>query len=57
MLVLLGVSLAGFGLLGGCGSGGSSGGSVGTQPVSSTVTVTGTSGTVQQTATFTLTVN
>jgi len=59
MLVLLGVGLAGLGVLGGCGSAASSGGGGGggTQPVTSTVTVTATSGTLTQTATFTLTVN
>jgi N-acetylneuraminic acid mutarotase len=59
MLALLAVGLGGLGLLGGCGGGGSGGGSGGggTQPVTSTVTVTGTSGTLSSTATFALTVN
>jgi N-acetylneuraminic acid mutarotase len=58
MVVLLGVSAAGLGVLGGCGGAGSGGGGGGgSQPVTSTVTVTATSGTLQQTATFSLTVN
>jgi hypothetical protein len=61
MMALLAVSLGGLGLLGGCGGagsgGGSGGGGGGTQPVTSTVTVTGTSGMLSSSATFTLTVN
>jgi hypothetical protein len=52
MLVVLAV---GLGVLGGCGGAGSGGG--GTQPVTSTVTVTATSGLLTQSTTFTLTVN
>jgi N-acetylneuraminic acid mutarotase len=61
MLVVLAVSLAGVGLVNGCGSGssggGGGGGGGGTQPVTSTVTVTATSGALQQTTTFSLTVD
>jgi hypothetical protein len=63
MLVLLAVSVAGLGLLGGCGGAGSSGGggngggSGGSQLGTFLVTVTGTSGTLQQTTILTLTVN
>jgi hypothetical protein len=57
MLVLLAVGLAGLGAVGGCGGASSVGGGGGTQPVTSTVTVTATSGALQQTATFALTVN
>jgi N-acetylneuraminic acid mutarotase len=61
VLVVLAVGLVSVGLVNGCGSGGSSGsgggGGGGVQPVVSTVTVTATAGTLQQTATFTLTVN
>jgi hypothetical protein len=57
MLLLLAVSVAGLGLLSGCGATSSVGGSGGSQPVTSTVTVTGTSGSLSHTATFQLTVN
>lgn len=57
MLLLLAASLAGLGLLNGCGGGSSAGGSSTSQPTTSTVTVTASSGTLQHTATFTLTVN
>jgi N-acetylneuraminic acid mutarotase len=57
-MLLLAASLAGLGLLNGCGGGGSSaGGSSTPQSTTSTVTVTASSGTLQHTATFTLTVN
>ncbi len=57
-LVLLFV-FAGVGLLSGCGGGGTGGGGGGggTGPVTSNVTVTGTSGSIQQAATIMLTVN
>jgi hypothetical protein len=54
MLLLLMVGMVGLGLLGGCGGAGSGGGS---QPVTSTVSVVATAGSVQHTTTFTLTVN
>jgi N-acetylneuraminic acid mutarotase len=59
MLVLLAVSVAGLGLLNGCGGGGNSSGGTTTtiQPVTSTITVTATSGPLTHTATFSLTVN
>jgi hypothetical protein len=58
MLLLLAASLAGLGLLNGCGGGGSSaGGSSTPQSTTSTVTVTASSATLQRTATFTLTVD
>jgi N-acetylneuraminic acid mutarotase len=60
MLLLLAVSLAGFGLLTSCGGGAGSstgGGGGGSQPVTSTVTVTATSGSLTHTTTFLLTVN
>ena len=57
LMLLLGVSVAGFGLLSGCGGGSSGSGSSGTPPVISTVTVTATSGSLAHTATFSLTVN
>jgi N-acetylneuraminic acid mutarotase len=54
---LLGIAVMGIGLITGCGSGsgGETGG--GTTPVTSTVSVTATSGTLQQSVTLTLTVN
>lgn len=57
VLLLLAASLAGLGLLNGCGGGSSAGGSSTPQPTTSTVTVTASSGTLQHTAAFTLTVN
>jgi N-acetylneuraminic acid mutarotase len=51
MLLLLAVSVVGPGILNGCGANGPP------EPITSTVTVTGTSGSLQQTATLTLTVN
>ena len=60
MLLLLAVSVVGFGLLTSCGGGGSTssgGGGGGSQPVTSTVTVTATSGSLSHTTSFTLTVN
>jgi len=57
MLLLLAVGCAGLYVLNGCGSGSSGGGSPPVQPVTSTVTVTATSGSIQQTTTFSLTVN
>jgi N-acetylneuraminic acid mutarotase len=61
MLLLLAVSVVAFGLLTSCGGGGSAssgGGGGGSHSVTSTVTVTATSGTMpSRTTTFTLTVN
>lgn len=64
MLVLLAASLIGTAAVNGCGAGsnggpggGANGGGGGTPPVTSTVTVTATSGTLQQITTFTLTVD
>lgn len=54
MLLLLAVSVAGMGLLNGCG--GSSSIATSSQPVTSTVTVTATSGSLAHTAAFSLTV-
>lgn len=51
-LLLLAVSAAGFGLLGGCGGGAST-----PAPVTSTVTVTATSGSLAHSTAFSLTVN
>ena len=56
-MFLLGLSVAGFGLLSGCGGGSSGSGSSKPPPVISTVTVTATSGSLVHTATFSLTVN
>ena len=50
---VLAVSVAGLGLLSGCGGGGSSS----TQPVTSAITITATSGSLQHKTTLTLTVN
>ncbi len=57
-LMLL-IACAGLGLISACGGGGSSGGGGGggSTPTSSTVTVTATSGSIQQTTSFTLTVD
>jgi hypothetical protein len=55
LLLLLGVSLTGLGLLSACGS--SNSGPTGPQPVTSTVTVTATSGSLVHTTTFSITVN
>ena len=55
MLLLLAVSMASLGLLNGCG--GSSGGPPPIQPVTSTITVTATSGSLSHSTTFSLTVN
>jgi len=57
--LLLVVAYAGLGLLFGCGGGSSGGGSSSTPPAptTSTITVTATSGTLQETASITLTVN
>jgi hypothetical protein len=58
MLFLLAVSAAGLSLLSACGGGGTSGGGMPpVQPVTSTVTVTAASGSLQQSTTFALTVN
>jgi hypothetical protein len=57
LMLLLGVSVAGFGLLSGCGGGSSGSRSSEPPPVISTVTVTATSGSLVHTATFSLTVN
>jgi hypothetical protein len=54
LLLLLGMSLTGLGLLSGCGGGSSSGGS---QTITSTVTVTATSGALIHTTTITLVMN
>ena len=56
MLLLFAVAFAGLGLLNACGGGGSSGGTRST-PVTSTVTVTGTSGSLTHATTFSLTVD
>ncbi len=59
MLLLLAVSIAGMGLLTGCGlfgSGGSGGGSNPPEPITYTVTLTAKSGTLSHTSTFLLTV-
>jgi hypothetical protein len=57
MAVLLAAVLA-LGLMGGCGGGGSSGGGGGgSLPVNATVTVTGTSGSLQASTTISLTIN
>jgi hypothetical protein len=59
--LMLAVAAAALGCLSACGGGGSSGGGVGggggSTPVTSTVTVTATSGSLQQTANISLTVN
>jgi multidrug efflux pump subunit AcrA (membrane-fusion protein) len=56
-LLMLAVFAIGAGLLGSCGgSGGGSGGGT-NLPVNATVTVTATAGTLQQTVSFTLTID
>jgi len=58
LVVLLAVSAAGLVLVSACGGGGSGGsGPPPIQPVTSTITVTATSGTLQSTTTFSLTVD
>jgi hypothetical protein len=57
LMLVLGASMAGLGLLSGCGGGSSGGGSSAPPPVVSTVTVTATSGSLAHSATFSLTVN
>jgi hypothetical protein len=61
MFIVLAVSVVAFGLLTSCGGGGSAssggGGGGGSQPVTSTVTVTATSGSLTHTTTFSLTIN
>jgi hypothetical protein len=57
LMLLLAASVAGLGLLSGCGGGSSGGRSSGPQPVISTVTVTANSGPLAHSATFSLTVN
>jgi hypothetical protein len=57
LLMLLLVSVAGLCSLSACGSGGGGGSSSGPPPVVSTVTVTATSGTIQHTTTFMITVD
>ncbi len=59
LIVLLAMAFVGLGLLSGCGGGGAGGGGGGggVKPVTSTVIVTATSGSLQQTASFSLTVN
>jgi N-acetylneuraminic acid mutarotase len=57
VLLLLSMSFAGLGLLSACGGGSSAGGAPPVQPVTSTITVTATAGSLQHTATFSLTVN
>jgi N-acetylneuraminic acid mutarotase len=61
LFALLAAGAIGLSLITACGGsssgGGSSGGGGGTQPVTSTVTVTATSASLQETTTFTLTVN
>jgi hypothetical protein len=58
MLLVLAVTAAGLFLIDGCGSSGSPfEGSGGTQPIAATVTVTATSGSLQHSTTFSLTVN
>ena len=57
-IVLLAVSMSGLSLLSACGGGDSgSGGGGGSHPVTSTITVAATSGSLQHTATISLTVN
>jgi hypothetical protein len=55
--LLLAVACAGLGLLSGCGGSSQGGGTSPPTPTTSTVTVTATSGTLQGTATITLTLN
>jgi hypothetical protein len=59
LLLLVVVSVVGLGAINGCGGGGGSSGgsSTPTQPTTSTVTITATSGALQHSITFTLTVN
>jgi len=57
MLLVLAASLFGLGVLNGCGGGSPAGGSNSVQASTSTVTVVASSGTLQHTATFLLTVN
>ncbi len=59
MLALLAVSLSGLSLLSACGGGssGSGGGGGGSHPITSTITITATSGSLQHSATISLTVN
>jgi hypothetical protein len=57
ILLVLAVSVLGLGLLNGCNSGASLAGPSSPPPSTSTITVTATSGTLQKSATFSLTVN
>ncbi len=57
MLLLVAICAIGLSLLSGCGGGGSSGGPPPIQPVTSTVTITATSGSLTHATTFSLTVN
>jgi len=61
MFVLLAISAAGLSLLSACGGGGSGSGSAGggggSKPATSTITITASSGSLQHTATISLTVN
>ncbi|MGA3334023.1 MAG: chitobiase/beta-hexosaminidase C-terminal domain-containing protein [Terracidiphilus sp.] len=57
LVLLLAMTSAGLGLLSGCGGGSGGGGGGGVMQVASPITVTATSGTIQQTATVTLAVN
>jgi len=57
LLLVLAVSVLGLGLLNGCNSGASLTGATSPQPSTSTITVTATSGALQKSATFSLTVN
>jgi hypothetical protein len=57
LLLLVIPSVLALGLLNGCGGGVSGGGAAPIQPVTSTVTVTATSGSLQHSTTFSMTVN
>jgi N-acetylneuraminic acid mutarotase len=57
LVLLLVIGAAGLGLLGGCGGSGSGGGGGGSQSATYTITVNATSGSLQHTATFSLTVD
>jgi hypothetical protein len=57
LVLLLAMTSAGLGLLSGCGGGSGGGGGGGVMQMASPITVTATSGTIQQTTTVTLAVN
>ncbi len=56
LVLLMAIAAGGLALLSGCGGGGAAGGGGGVTPVTSTITVTATSGSIQQSTTFSLTV-